>query len=219
MRIVLALLAVVATAEAGELRPLSPDRPTVTASPVTVDRSHLQLELDFFRFSRDRDIPGASGQRVRIWNLMPLNLKFGLRDNLDVQLGIEPLVFQRTEVFDPTTSVERDGFGHRWTAGFPWFPAVPSLGPWNTCADDKREDEGKDSKTFDDRGRRHGKTEDFRLFLEGIDRRGDRAALPHRAIKQGESGEETNAEKGARILRRDLAIEREHHDDAVNDYR
>ena len=93
------------------LRELKPDRPYATSSPFTVDAGHLQIELDFFIFARDSGEQGNRNTRLRTFNLVPINLKLGLLPRLDFQVSFEPLRFERLEVFDPTTSIEREGFG------------------------------------------------------------------------------------------------------------
>ena len=89
------------------LRDLSTDRPDKTESPYTVDAGHVQVELDFANYSRDRD-----GQaRAETIGVLPFNLKLGLTNSTDLQLLVEPYV--RQEVTDRATGV-RDtisGFG------------------------------------------------------------------------------------------------------------
>ena len=89
------------------LRDLSTDRPDKTESPYTVDAGHVQIELDFANYSRDRD-----GQnRAETIGVLPFNLKLGLTNSTDLQLLVEPYV--RQEVTDRATGV-RDtisGFG------------------------------------------------------------------------------------------------------------
>jgi len=66
------------------MRPLSADRPDTTESPHTVDAGHFQVEMSFFDYGRD----GRSG--TRSISVAPTNLKIGLLNNVDLQLGIEP---------------------------------------------------------------------------------------------------------------------------------
>jgi hypothetical protein len=93
------------------VRELTADRPQVTESPFTVEVGAVQLELDFFVYARDSGLQGTRKTRLRTFTLLPFTLKVGVLDNLDVEVSYQPLVFQRLEVFDPTTSVEREGFG------------------------------------------------------------------------------------------------------------
>src|SRR6185436_13756478 len=59
------------------LRELATDRPDVTESPFTVDAGHVQLEMDFANFMRNR----LDGTRTAEWEAAPLNLRLGLRPN------------------------------------------------------------------------------------------------------------------------------------------
>ena len=89
------------------LRELSTDRPDKTESPYTVDAGHVQVELDFANYTRERD--GQS--RSETIGVLPFNLKLGLTNSTDLQLLVEPYV--RQEVTDRTTGA-RDtvsGFG------------------------------------------------------------------------------------------------------------
>jgi hypothetical protein len=67
-----------AAAQSRPLRELSTDRPDRTESPVTVDRGHFQLELDF--------VNATDSRSARAYGLGAINAKIGLRDNLDLQL-------------------------------------------------------------------------------------------------------------------------------------
>src|SRR2546423_3067946 len=68
------------------LRELSPDRPDKTDSPFTVDAGHVQLEMDFVNLTYNE--PNAQRGNVRFTSaeLAPMNLKVGLRNDLDFQL-------------------------------------------------------------------------------------------------------------------------------------
>lgn len=63
-------------------RPLSADRPDATESPYTVDAGAFQSEMSFFEYAT-RD--GASA-----WSVAPMNLKLGLTNDADIQLGLTP---------------------------------------------------------------------------------------------------------------------------------
>lgn len=66
----------------GELmRELSADRPDGTESPRTVDAGHVQVEATFAEYRRNR-----SGEDSQGWTLGETNLKFGLLNNVDLQL-------------------------------------------------------------------------------------------------------------------------------------
>ena len=69
---------------ASKLRTLSPDRPDVTESPISVDKGHIQLEASFLEWARD----GGDDDTYR---LPALNIKYGLTDSSDIQLVLNAL--------------------------------------------------------------------------------------------------------------------------------
>ncbi|MGI8602953.1 MAG: transporter [Verrucomicrobiales bacterium] len=71
------------------MREMSTDRPDQTESPYTVDAGHVQIELDFFNYTRSRD------EGVKEWNIAPINVKVGLSHNVDVQLIFGGWVHQK----------------------------------------------------------------------------------------------------------------------------
>jgi len=75
-----------------DLRPMATDRPDTTESPLTVDAGHAQLELSFAAYERDRRNPERSGRLAETWNLAPVNLRLGLRHNLELQLVVDNYV-------------------------------------------------------------------------------------------------------------------------------
>jgi hypothetical protein len=89
MHRVLALLALAAALAAEELRPLRTDRPDTTESPYTVDKGHVQLELEVASYLRDR----ADEE----WGLGLANLKFGVSDSADVQLLFDTWIREESE--------------------------------------------------------------------------------------------------------------------------
>lgn len=82
----------------GELHEFATDRPDVTESPYTVDAGHVQIELSLAEFTRGRDRSGTL-------DVLPVNVKLGLLDNVDVQFVFTP--YQRVE----SDGVVSDGFG------------------------------------------------------------------------------------------------------------
>jgi hypothetical protein len=78
-------------------RPMSPDRPDTTESAYTVDAGAFQIELSVFDYSRN----GSEDA----WAVMPLNLKLGLLNNVDIQIVVDPYV--RVDDGERT----RQGFG------------------------------------------------------------------------------------------------------------
>jgi hypothetical protein len=73
------------------LREVSIDGPGATESPYTVDAGHFQIELSFVEFTSDKSDTA--------WSFATMLLKAGLRNNLDVELVLEPysIVKESTE--------------------------------------------------------------------------------------------------------------------------
>ncbi len=71
-------------------RPLSPDRPDTTESPVTVDAGAVQLEASFFQY--DHDSANQAAETTDSLVLALSNLKVGLLNNADLQLVFAPYV-------------------------------------------------------------------------------------------------------------------------------
>lgn len=88
------------------LRPLSTDRPDTTESPYTVDAGHIQIELDFFRFSTDQ----RKGVKEEELALLPINFKIGLSNSIDLQVIPESYVVHRSKPKN-SDSTTRSGFG------------------------------------------------------------------------------------------------------------
>ena len=91
------------------MRELSTDRPDVTESPYTVDAGHFQVEMSLVEYTRDDDGGGGGGAELDEFVVAPANLKVGLLNNVDLQLVVEPWVFQRVRVDGDEDSA--DGFG------------------------------------------------------------------------------------------------------------
>jgi len=89
------------TANAEALRELSTDRPDQTESPYTVDKGHVQFEMDFIHITQDTDRSGGGDVRTREIAWAPFNLKFGVTHNADLQLMFDPQV--RVETKDRVT--------------------------------------------------------------------------------------------------------------------
>jgi hypothetical protein len=94
-----------------QLRELSTDRPDKTESPYTVDAGHLQLEVDVASYVNDHAGPGGAGVRTRSYSITPINVKLGLRHNLDLQIVCD--TYSHVEVEDGGTNTvdSRSGFG------------------------------------------------------------------------------------------------------------
>ncbi|MCA1652629.1 MAG: transporter [Sphingomonadales bacterium] len=86
------------------MRAFNTDRPDTTESPYTVDAGHFQVELSLADYAFDKD----AGVRTRTVGILPVNLKLGLLNNVDLQLIFTP--YQRVET--------RAGGAHAVASGF-----------------------------------------------------------------------------------------------------
>ncbi len=91
------------------MREMSTDRPDTTESPYTVDAGHIQLELSFIDWTYDRR--NEDGVTTRSHAVAPVLIKFGLTNNVDLQIGLDP--YTHTHFKDRATrdSDSQDGFG------------------------------------------------------------------------------------------------------------
>lgn len=79
-------------------RELSPDRPDVTESPITLDAGAWAMEASYFEWRRNRGDEG--------FTIMETNLKVGLTENMDFQT-----VFDAYTRENPAAGPDADGFG------------------------------------------------------------------------------------------------------------
>lgn len=93
------------------MREMSTDRPDKTESAYTVDAGHFQLEMDLLSYSYDRYNTLPNSARVESWAVAPLNLKLGLRNDLDAQLVLQ--TYNRVRIREHSTGVvtRQSGFG------------------------------------------------------------------------------------------------------------
>jgi hypothetical protein len=82
------------------MREMSTDRPDTTESPYTVDAGHVQVEASFVDYTRDND-EGS----IEAFSVLPMNVKLGLTNQIDLQLAYEPYVHEKSE------NESTDGFG------------------------------------------------------------------------------------------------------------
>lgn len=68
-----------------EMEDMETDRPDTTESPIAVEPGHLQLELSFLDYTKNY---GSNGGEEYSW--VPMNIKLGLIQDLDVQFVIDP---------------------------------------------------------------------------------------------------------------------------------
>ena len=90
------------------LRPLSPDRPGVTESPITVDAGHFQFETDLGRLISSR--PGAE-QRQRTIRANAFVLKMGLDHRTDAQLFLDAYEWDHAYATADQPATRNQGFG------------------------------------------------------------------------------------------------------------
>jgi hypothetical protein len=74
------------------MREMSTDRPDTTESPYTVDAGHAQIELSFIDSTLDRRSP--DGTSTSTLAVLPLLVKVGLTNSIDLQLGLDPFTRQ-----------------------------------------------------------------------------------------------------------------------------
>lgn len=82
-------------APAGRLRPLSTDRPDRTETPFTVDRGHVQAEVELFRWLYDESRQRGETRTTEEWGPGAMLFKFGLTRSLDLEAGLEPWIERR----------------------------------------------------------------------------------------------------------------------------
>lgn len=93
----------------GEMRPMSADRPDKTETPHTVDAGHVQAEVSAFAFIYDWH--NNDGTRLDGFSIMPMLLKMGLTNWMDVELGMEPYIHNSTINISTNSKDLHNGFG------------------------------------------------------------------------------------------------------------
>lgn len=92
-----------------QMREMSTDRPDTTESPFTVDAGHVQLEMSFIEYSRDRwNDAGATVEGIAV---APLLLRVGVLDSVDVELGVNPWGREREKDRATGDQSTAEGFG------------------------------------------------------------------------------------------------------------
>jgi hypothetical protein len=93
------------------MREMVTDRPDKTESPYTVDAGHFQFELDFVNHTRDHDRSDGADTRVTSYAVLPVNLKVGLLNQVDLQLMLDTWNRVKTEDRVAGTVTRQSGFG------------------------------------------------------------------------------------------------------------
>lgn len=89
------------------MREMGTDRPDKTESAYTVDAGHYQFEMDLLSYAYDR----SDAETVKTLAIAPINLKFGLLNNVDLQLIAESYNIQWTKDRAARSSERLSGFG------------------------------------------------------------------------------------------------------------
>lgn len=94
-----------------QLREMATDRPDTTESPITVDAGHVQVELSFAAYERDRHNPERDGVEGEAWNIVPVNVRIGLRHDLELQVVVDNYLWAEARV--PALGIRErvSGFG------------------------------------------------------------------------------------------------------------
>lgn len=93
------------------MREMSTDRPDLTESAYTVDAGHFQIETDLVSFSHDHDTAGGADTKVAAWTAGAINLKAGLLNWMDLQLGLDAYNHVTTEDRVAGTKLRQSGLG------------------------------------------------------------------------------------------------------------
>jgi hypothetical protein len=89
------------------MRDMETDRPDKTESPITVDAGHFQFEVDFATYTFDR----TSHETTKARAVAPTNFKFGILNNVDLQLIVETYNTLTTRDHDTGREHRVSGFG------------------------------------------------------------------------------------------------------------
>jgi len=93
------------------MREMNTDRPDKTESPFTLDAGHFQVEADILNYGYDRYNPARDDTRVESVSIAPMNLKVGLRNDVDLHLVLETYTSVRTHEVSSGVVRRNHGFG------------------------------------------------------------------------------------------------------------
>ncbi len=99
------LLPFIPNLASAELRPLAADRPDATESPQTVDKGHVQIESSLLAY-RFNDANGTKNIR---WSALETNIKYGVSDNIDLQVVLTPYIDNVTKTNGNENSIRSSG--------------------------------------------------------------------------------------------------------------
>lgn len=90
------------------LRSYSSDRPSQSTGPYTVDAGHYYFEASAVSYLFDQPNDATT---VRQWNVLPLTLRLGLTDNVELSLSYANYIHLRTKDRATGTTETQSGFG------------------------------------------------------------------------------------------------------------
>ena len=95
------------------LRDFSPDRPSQSDGPFTIDAGHLQVELAFANYTFDSHNPERAPVRIDQWNPLPAVVRIGVTDRVEVDLQYDSYLNVRTRdrTTRPLQTTTMSGFG------------------------------------------------------------------------------------------------------------
>ena len=93
------------------MREFDTDRPDKTNSPHTLDAGHLQLEMDMFALTHDRNTPARDWVRNDNWTFANANLRIGLTNSVDLQLLIPFFQVNRDKDVSTGVAMRQQGIG------------------------------------------------------------------------------------------------------------
>ncbi len=96
---------------AAEMRELTSDRPDATESPYTVDAGHVQIEMSFAAFERDRHNPEKIPLHAESWNVAPVNFRFGLTQSFELQCVLDGYIRSKSELVGSSPRETQSGWG------------------------------------------------------------------------------------------------------------
>lgn len=79
------------------LRELSTDRPDKTESAYTVDAGRFQVETDLLAYTYAKDNTPGNNSKTTSWAVTPINFKFGLTHNTDIQFVHETYTKEKVD--------------------------------------------------------------------------------------------------------------------------
>lgn len=87
------------------------DMNALYTSPYTVNTGHVQLESYLVGYAYAHDTSGDADAHIIIWNVAPTTAKYGLLNNLDLELALNPYTYVRTEDRLARSVDHQQGFG------------------------------------------------------------------------------------------------------------